>query len=145
MCAHQEGLWVRMSGWREPENNPITVKLETSNPMAEQFSWVPLPYCSLPRHTFPIKSALSACVSLQTIHFWELDKSPICALERVPLPATNGNSGGASSSLWLISWPLKVLRDQLTNQSTRPSSCNCNPFVSDLLLTQMTDQSALTR
>ena len=33
--------------------------------MTEQFSWVPLPYCSLPRCPFPIKSlALSARVSL---------------------------------------------------------------------------------
>ena len=53
-----------------PETNPITIKLETVSHMAEQFSWVPLPYCSPPRHSFPIKSlALSAYVSPQTIHF----------------------------------------------------------------------------
>ena len=39
-----------------PETNPITIKLETASHMAEQFSWVPLPYCSIPGHPFPIKS-----------------------------------------------------------------------------------------
>ena len=53
-----------------PETNPITIKLETASHVAEQFSWVPLPYCSPSRCPFPIKSlALSAHVSPQTIHF----------------------------------------------------------------------------
>ena len=57
--------------------------------MAKQFSQVSLPYCSLPQSPFPIKSlALSAHVSPQKIHFWVLDKSPIWALGRIPLPAT---------------------------------------------------------
>ena len=44
----------------------------------KQFSWVPLPYCSLPGHPFPIKSlALSAHVFPQTIQFLVLDKSPL--------------------------------------------------------------------
>ena len=51
-----------------PETNPITIK-PTASHVAEQFSWVPLPYCSLPRHPFPIKSlALSTHVSPLTIH-----------------------------------------------------------------------------
>ena len=38
--------------------------------VAEQFSWVPLPYCSPPGCPFPIKSlALSAHVSPHTVHF----------------------------------------------------------------------------
>ena len=50
------------------ETNPITIK-PTASHVAEQFSWVPLPYCSLPRHPFPIKSlALSTHVSPLTIH-----------------------------------------------------------------------------
>ena len=61
-----------------PETNPITIKAETAGHMAEQFSWVPLPCCSLPRHPFPIKSlALSAQVSPQTFHFRVLDKRPV--------------------------------------------------------------------
>ena len=61
-----------------PETNPITIKPETVSHMAEQFSWVPLPYCSPPRRPFPIKSlALSAHVSPRTIHFRVLDKSPV--------------------------------------------------------------------
>ena len=48
-----------------PETNPITIKLETASHAAEQFSWVPLPYCSPPRCPFPIKSlSWSARVSL---------------------------------------------------------------------------------
>ena len=46
--------------------------------MAEQPSWAPLPYCSLPRHPSAIKSlALLAHVSPWTIHFQVLDKSPV--------------------------------------------------------------------
>ena len=56
--------------------------------MAEQFSWVPLPYCSPPGHLFPIKSlALSAYVSPWTIHFQVLDRSPVSGPRGVPLPA----------------------------------------------------------
>ena len=29
-----------------PETNPITIKPKTQSHVAEQFSWVPLPYCS---------------------------------------------------------------------------------------------------
>ena len=57
------------------ETNPITIKPTVSH-VAERFSWVPLPYCSLPGHPFPIKSlALSTHVSPLTIHFWVLDQS----------------------------------------------------------------------
>ena len=57
--------------------------------MAEQFSWVPLPYCSPPRCPFPIKPlALSACVSPRTIHLRVLDKSPVSGPGRGP-PSCN--------------------------------------------------------
>ena len=57
--------------------------------MAEQFSWVPFPYCSSPGCPFPIKSlALSAHVSPQTIHFRVLDKSPVSGPGRGP-PSCN--------------------------------------------------------
>ena len=60
--------------------------------MAEQFSWVPLPYCSLPRCPFPTKSlALSAHVSPQTIHFQVLDNSPLSGPGRGP-PSCNSSS-----------------------------------------------------
>ena len=50
----------------------------------------PLPYCSPPRCPFPIKSlALSAHVSPRATHSRVLDKSPVSALEGVPLPATS--------------------------------------------------------
>ena len=52
------------------ETNPITIKPKTVNHMAEQFSWVPLPYCFPPGRPFPLKFlALSAHVSPWTIHF----------------------------------------------------------------------------
>ena len=53
--------------------------------MAEQFSWVPLTYCSQPGCPFPVKSlALLTRVFPQTIHFWVLDKSPLSGPERDP-------------------------------------------------------------
>ena len=56
-----------------PETNPITIK-----PMwQEQFSWVPLTYCSPPGCPFPVKSlALSAHVSPRTIHFPSVRQEP---------------------------------------------------------------------
>ena len=68
-----------------PETNPIIIKPKTGSHMAEQVSWVPLPYCSPPGWPFPIQSlALSAHVYLQTIHFWVLDKSPLLGPGRGP-------------------------------------------------------------
>ena len=67
------------------EANPITIKPKTVSHMAEQFSWVALPYCSPPGLPFPIKSlALSAHVSPLTIHFRVLDKSPLLGPGRCP-------------------------------------------------------------
>ena len=59
--------------------------------MAEQFSWVPLPYCSLPGCPFPINSlALSAHVSPRTTHFRVLDKSPVLGPGRGPPSCKSG-------------------------------------------------------
>ena len=72
-----------------PETNPITIKPKTASHVTEQFSWVPLPFCSPPGRPFPIKSlALSAHVSPQTIHFWVLDKSSVLGPGRDP-PSCN--------------------------------------------------------
>ena len=72
------------------ETNPITIKPKMGSYMAELFSRVPLPYCSLPGCSFPIKSlALSAHVSPQTIHFWVLDKSPVLGPGRAPPSCNN--------------------------------------------------------
>ena len=48
------------------ETNPITIKLETESHVAEQSSWLPLCYCSLPGCSFPNKIScfVSICVSL---------------------------------------------------------------------------------
>ena len=75
------------------ETNPITIKPETASHEAEQFSWVPLPYCSSPGGPFPIKSlALSAHVSPWTIHFHVFDKSPLLGPKRGP-PSCNSFLG----------------------------------------------------
>ena len=142
---HQEGCWVRMIGKDNPETNPSTIKPKSVSHMAEQSSWVLLPYCSLLSHPFPIKSlALLAHVSPWTIHFRVLDKSPVLGPGRgSPLPATNGDSG--RSLLQLTSWPLGVLRNQLACWWTRPNGCNWDPFVPGLLLTQTIGQNAVTR
>ena len=67
------------------ETNPISMKPRTVSHMAEQFSWVPLPYWSLPGCPFPTKSlALSAYVSPRTVHFQVLDKSPFSSPGRGP-------------------------------------------------------------
>ena len=77
-----ESEWVAKDNL---ETNPITIKWE-------QFSWVPLPCCSLPGCPFPIKSlALSAHVSPWTIHFRVLDKSPVSGPGRGPLSCNNSS------------------------------------------------------
>ena len=40
------------------ETHPITIKRKTASQVAEQWSWVPLPYCSPPRCPFPINLLL---------------------------------------------------------------------------------------
>ena len=81
------------------ETNPITINPETASHVTEQFSWVPLPYCSPPRCPFPIKSlALSAQVSPRTIHFRVLDKSPVSGPGRGP-PSCNSISLKTTSVL----------------------------------------------
>ena len=81
-----ESKWLSKDN---PETNPITIKPQTASHVAEQFSWVPLPYCSPPGCPFPKNSlALSAHVSLQTIHFRVLDKSPVSGPGRGP-PSCN--------------------------------------------------------
>ena len=82
-----------------PETNPITTKPGPVSHVAEQSSWAPLPYCSLPRCPFPIKSpVLSAHVSPQTIHFWVLHKRP---------PSGPGRGPPSSNTITLILlWPL---------------------------------------
>ena len=67
------------------ETNPITIKPKIGSHVTGQFSWLPLPYCSLLGCPFPIKSlALSAHVSSQTIHFRVLDKSTVSGPGRGP-------------------------------------------------------------
>ena len=87
-----------------PETNPITIKPRTVSHVTEPSSWVPLTSCSLPGCPFPIKSlALSAHVSLRSIHFWVLDKSPVSGPGRVPpscnKPLYNGSSMGTRPRL----------------------------------------------
>ena len=56
--------------WTGMETNPITIKSKTSSQVAEQFSWVPFPYCLLPCHPLSIKAiALLPYVSPWTIYF----------------------------------------------------------------------------
>ena len=89
-----------------PETNPITIKPDTASHAAEQFSWVPLPYCFPPRCPFPIKSlVLSVHVSSQTIHFRVLDKSPVSGPGRGP-PSCNSSiiSAGIMSKADDICW-----------------------------------------
>ena len=71
--CHQEGLGARAN----PETNPIPIKPKPASQVAEQFSWVPLPYSSPPRLPFPIKSlALSAHVSPRDNSFPSVRQEP---------------------------------------------------------------------
>ena len=114
---HQEGPWVRpnisQARWwvrDNPENNLITIKPETACHVAEQFSWVPLPCCSLPGLPFPIKSfALSVRVSLQTIHFQVLDKSALSGPGRGPPSCSTPTSDLFFWSHWLAGSSLCTL------------------------------------
>ena len=91
-CTTRKGSESEWLAIDNPETNPITIKPKTASHMAEQFSWLPLPYCSPPGCSFPIKSiALSAHVSPWTIHFWGLDKSPVSGPGRGP-PSCNRTS-----------------------------------------------------
>ena len=83
--------------------------------MAEQSSWVPLPYWSPPRCPFPIKSlALSAHVSSWTIHFQVLDKSPLLGPGR----------GTPSCNKWQLWWGLfSTATDILTTWGTQGPAC----------------------
>ena len=67
------------------DTNPITIKPKTVSHVAELFSWVPLPYCSLPGCPSPVISCfVSTCVSLDNSFLSEL-----LGPGRGPLPATN--------------------------------------------------------
>ena len=93
------------SEWLATENleTNLIKKPKTASYVEEQFSWVPLAYCSPPGQPLSIKSlALSTCVSPQTIQFWVLDKSPLLGPGRVPLPAqqNHGNIFSHSFEVW---------------------------------------------
>ena len=63
-CATRKDAGLEWLAKDHPETNPITIKSETASHAAEQFSWVPVPYCSPPGCPFPVKClALSARVS----------------------------------------------------------------------------------
>ena len=91
-CTTRKDLESESLARDNPETNQITIqpaRLKTASHIREQFSWVPLPYCSPPGCPFPIKSlALSAHVSPWTIHFRVLDKSPVSGPGRGP-PSCN--------------------------------------------------------
>ena len=88
-CATSKDYELEWLAKHHPETKPITIKPETASHAAEQFSWVPLPYCSPPGFSFPVKSlSLSAHVSPLTIHFLVLDKSPVSGPGRGP-PSCN--------------------------------------------------------
>ena len=136
------------SGWLAKDNpatNPITIKTQDCQPLAELFSCVPLPSCSPLGCPFPIKSlALSVHVSPRTIHFQVLDKSLVLGPGRGPpscnkwrlwqglfftatdIPTTWGTQGPACLPMDQIQWP------------------QLGPFVPGLLLTRTPGQSAPT-
>ena len=51
-CTTRKDSWVRRLAKNNVETNPTAIKPKTGSHKAQQFSWVPLPYCSLPRCPF---------------------------------------------------------------------------------------------
>ena len=88
-CATRKDPELEWLSKDHPETNPITIKPKTASHRAEQFSWVPLPYCSPPG--CPSQSNLLLCqhVSPQTILFQVLDKSPLLGPCKGPPPSYN--------------------------------------------------------
>ena len=115
MCTTRKDSELERLAKDHPETNPITIKPETLIHAAEQFSWVPLPYCSPAGCPFPIKSlALSAHVSPRTIHFRVLDKSPVLGPGRGP----------PSCNKWQLCWGLFFAEiDILTTRGTQGPAC----------------------
>ena len=97
--ADSESKWLAKEN---PQTYPIAIKLETASHVAELFSWVSLPSCSLPGRPFPIKSlALSAHVSPRTIHFRVLDKSPFSGPGRGP-PSCNNTFAYSTTNIYCV-------------------------------------------
>ena len=96
-----------------PETNASTIKPKSVSHVAEQSSWVLLPYCSLLIHPFPIKYlALLAHVSPWTIHFGVLDNSPVLGPGRGP----------PSCNKWRL-WRVSAATDLLTTWGTQEPAC----------------------
>ena len=76
---HSESEWLAKDN---PETNPITIKPHGRAVLLSSLT------LSLPWHPYHKTLALSAYVSLQTIHFSVLDKSPLSGPGRGPFPAT---------------------------------------------------------
>ena len=71
----QEGPWARMTGQRQPGNNPLTMSLETESLVAELGFLTLLLSMRCPYPRKPL--VLSACASPQITHFPVLQKSPL--------------------------------------------------------------------
>ena len=121
--------------------------------VAEQSSWVSLPYCSPPGCPFPIKSlALSAHVSPRIIHFRVLDKSPVSGPGRGP-PSCNTTNEYSGLISFRINWlgllaVQETLKSLFQNHSSKASILQDSAFfIVQLLYPYMTTGKtiALTR
>ena len=63
-CTTRKDSELKWLAKDNPETNPITIRPETVSHVAEQFSWVPLPYCSPPGFPNKISCFVSSCFSL---------------------------------------------------------------------------------
>ena len=101
--------------------------------VAEQSSWVSLPYCSPPGCPFPIKSlALSAHVSPRIIHFRVLDKSPVSGPGRGP-PSCNTTNEYSGLISFRINWlgllaVQETLKSLFQNHSSKASILQDSAF-----------------
>ena len=129
MCATRKDSELEWLAKDHPKTNPITINPKTASHAAEQFSWVPLPYCAPPGCPFPTKSlALSAHVSPWTIHFWVLDKSPVSGPGRGP-PSWNKTTLGLNPKELPVGTPTDTCTRIFIPAHSQQTKGRCNTNV----------------
>ena len=104
------------SEWLTKDNrgtNSITIKPETASHMAEQFSWVPTPSCSLPGLPLPNKVScfVSTCVSSDNLCQNIRQEPTLRPWKRSPfLQHLNAKS---------VSWRISLLTQELASDTLR--------------------------
>ena len=118
---HQEGSRVRMIGQRQPGSLPHHHKTQDGKPCDLAVLLGSLSLLLSARAPLPNKvSCFVAGVSLWTIHFWVLDKSPLLGTGRGPSPCNTGVFLEKPQSPCTRQWGLQTIRTE-GNASKSPN------------------------